>query len=222
MSDLSTGTVRPIPHAAAMSEPVPSAAPLVGDPVDDPFDYGSDADPDQAAVARAFAELDRLTLAAERATEVRKRAEDQLQKAKQAEDRLLAKEIPELLASMRLKECTTASGIEVKIKREIKASLPGLERVEARLGAFRWLVDNGHAGVIKNNVAITLDRGEDARADELVVELRAKGFEVEAKKDVHAGTLGALVRELMTEGKIVPKENFNLFDQTIAKLTRKQ
>ena len=188
---------------------------------DDPFDYGSDADLDQEAVARAFAELDKLTLTAERATEARKRAEDTLQKLKQTEERLLNKEIPELLAKMRLDACTTASGIEVKVKRDIKASLPGHERVEARMGALHWLVEHGHGGVIKNNVSVALDRGEDSRADELVVELRAKGFAVESKKDVHAGTLGALVRELMAEGKIVPRDLFNLFDLKIAKLTRK-
>lgn len=188
---------------------------------DDPFDYGTDAIPDDQSVARAFAELDRLTILAERATEVRKRAEEQLQKCKQSEEQLLNRDIPELLAKMRLDECTTASGIQVKVKREIKASLPGHERVEARMSALRWLVEQGHGGIIKNQVSVALDRGEDSRADDLVVDLRAKGFAVEAKKDVHASTLSALVRELMAEGKIVPRENFNLFDMRIAKLTRK-
>lgn len=188
---------------------------------EDQFDYGADADPDQEAVARAFAELDKLTLQAERVIEQRKKAEDALQKLKQAEERLLNKDIPELLAKMRLDDCTTSSGIEVKVKRDIKASLPGHERVEARQGAFRWLTEHGHGGVIKNQVSVALDRGEDARADELVVELRSKGFAVEAKKDVHAQTLGALVRELIAEGKIVPRDLFNIFDLKIAKLTRR-
>jgi hypothetical protein len=207
--DRSTG----VAHLAEIS--IPSAV------ADDPYDYGSDADPDDQAVARAFADLDKLTLAAERLTEQRKKAEDQLQKLKQAEEQLLNKDIPELLGRMRLDECTTASGILVKVKREIKASLPGHERVEARMGALRWLVDHGHGGVIKNQVSVALDRGEDSRADDLVVELRGKGFDVEAKKDVHASTLGALVRELVAAGTIVPREYFNLFDLRIAKLARK-
>jgi hypothetical protein len=188
---------------------------------DDAFDYGADADPDQEAVARAFADLDKLTLQAERLTAQRKQAEDQLQKIKQAEEQLLNKDIPELLAKMRLEECTTASGIQVKVKREIKASLPGHDRVEARMGALSWLIEHGHSGVIKNSVAVVLDRGEDARADELVVELRGKGFEVESKKDVHASTLSALVRELVADGKIVPRDIFNLFDMRLARLTRR-
>ena len=188
---------------------------------EDQFDYGADADPDTEAVARAFAELDKLTLQAERLTEQRKKVEEQLQKLKHAEEQLLNKDIPELLGKMRLDDCTTASGIHVKVKREIKASLPGNDRVEARMGAFRWLIEHGHGGVIKNQVSIALDRGEDSRADDLVVELRSKGFEVESKKDVHPSTLGALVREVIANGVIVPRENFNLYDMRLAKLSRK-
>ena len=134
------------------TSPAPPAPPVPNALDSDAFDYGTDADPDQEAIARAFAELDKLTLMAERATAERKRAEEVLQKHKQLEERLLQKDIPELLTRMRLNDCTTLSGIEVKVKREIKASLPGNERVEDRLGALHWLVEHGHGGVIKNHV----------------------------------------------------------------------
>lgn len=190
-------------------------------PETDDFDYGADAAPDDKAIAQAFADLDRLTLMAERATAARKRLEEQLQKAKQAEEQLLNKDIPELLAKMHLDECVTASGIEVKVKREIKCSLPGHDRVEARMGALRWLIEHGYGGVIKNSVAVSLDRGQDERADELVAELRGKGFDVDSKKDVHPQTMNALARELFAAGTVMPRENFNIFDFKAAKLSRK-
>jgi hypothetical protein len=191
-----------------------------GDTSDD-YDYGTDGEADGAAVAKAFADLDRLTLAAERATVARQAAEDVLQKAKDVERNLLEREIPALMLLMRHDKCTTSSGIEVSVKRDIKASLPGLERIEARMGALRWLIERGHGGVIKNVVTVDLDRGDDARADELVLELRGKGFDPQAKKDVHAGTLSKLARELMSAGTIVPKEYFNLYDLKVAALRRK-
>lgn len=197
-----------------MSEPVT-------EPAADPFDYGSDADPDDKAVAAAFAELDRLTLAAERATEARKRAEETLDKAKKVERELLERQIPELLAKMRLDKCTTSSGIDVDMKRDIKASLPGHDRADARASAIRWLIEKGHGGVVKNTVRVDLERGQDDRADQLVAELTARGFAPQAFKDVHAQTLGALVRELMGEGTVIPSGLFNLFDQRLVKLTRK-
>ena len=197
---------------------IPSSAPSASDQ----FDYGADADPDQEVVARSFAELDRMTLEAERLTEQRKKAEEYAQRLKKAEEQLLLKDIPELLGKMRLDECTTSSGIQVKVKREIKASLPGHERVEDRMAALRWLVEHGHGGIIKNQVSVSLDRGDDSRADDLVVKLRTEGYDVEAKKDVNHQTLSALARELFANGTIMPRENFNLFDLRIAKLTRKQ
>jgi len=209
--------VRPGSDAPVMEkEALPATAIDAAD-----YDYGTDGDPDGETVARAFAELDRLTLAAERATAARKKAEDAFEAAKDAEKRLLEKEIPRLLERMRLDKCVTSSGIEVSVKREIRASLPGHDRVEARLGALRWLVDHGHGGVVKNSIRIELDRGQDDRANALVEDLRARGFDPTAVKDVNAQTLGKLVRELFEIGKIVPKELFNLFDQKIAKLTRK-
>lgn len=220
VSDLSPVSVSP---ACETQPAMTNSGDMTAEPVvdADAFDYGADADPDGEAVARAFAELDRLTLQAERIGTQRKLAEEQHLKLKQAEEQLLNKAIPELLAQMRLDHCTTSSGIEVKVKKDIRASLPGHDRIEARMSALRWLVDQGHGGVIKNQVSIALDRGEDDRANDLVVDLRARGFDVESKKDVHAGTLSALVRELLAEGKIVPRDSFNLFDQRVAKLSRK-
>ena len=224
-TDIAELANRAIPSTAAPTAPAAPAAPATAvasaAPADADFDYGADADPDQEVIARAFADLDKLTLTAERVTEQRKRAEDQLQKLKQQEEQLLNKDIPELLRKMRLDDCVTSSGISVKVKRDIRLSLPGHDRVEARMEALRWLVENGHGGIIKNQVSVALDRGEDARADELVVKLRSEGFEVEAKKDVHAMTLSALGRELVAEGKIIPRDHFNYFDVVLAKLSRK-
>jgi len=200
-----------------MSEPVTDGTAVS----ENDFDFGSDADPDGAAVARAFAELDQLTLQAERATTRRKRMEEELQKAKDAERELLERRIPELLAQMRLDKCTTASGIEVSVKREIRASLPGMERVDDRTRAFAWLIDGGNGGVIKNTVRVDLDRGHDARATELVADLRARGFEPQQFKDVNHQTLSALVRELVAAGKIIPRDILNVFDQKTTKLSRK-
>lgn len=200
---------------------VPDSSIVIDSSVEDPFDYGTDADPDDREAARLFAELDKLARDAEHVAEQRKRAEEHVHKLKQTEERLLNKEIPELLGRLRLADCTTTSGIRIKVKREIKASLPGHERIDARSGALQWLVEKGHGGVIKNQISITLDRGEDARADSIVAELRGKGLAVETKKDVHASTLSALVRELTADGTIVPRDLFNVFDMQIAKLSRK-
>src|SRR5580765_2739759 len=172
VADLSSMNVRPGGESARMTDPAASA--------DDAFDYGDDALPDEKAIAQAFEDLDQLARRAERASADRKRAEEQLEKCKKAEEQLLTKDIPDLMEKMRMGDYTTSSGIEVKVKRDIKLSLPGHERIEARMGALKWLVDRGHGGVIKNSVSVTLERGEDDRANDLVVALRGQGYAVES------------------------------------------
>ncbi len=186
------------------------------------LDYGDDAAPDARAVAQAFAELDRLVLAAERATREREAAELVLKRCQAVEERLLTKEIPTLLEGMRMKKCTTRSGVDVVLEQKIRASLPGHERIEARAGAVKWLIEHGHGGVVKNTVRVDLERGMDERADALVMLLREQGFDPQTFKDVHAGTLSKLVRELMEEGRVVPRDLFSVFDQKTVKLTRKE
>lgn len=222
MRDLSSsaGDAPPVSdHGAKLTsmEPVATATAVS----EEDFDFGSDADPDKKAVAQAFAELDKLTLDAERAIARRKRLEDDLQKAKDAERELLERRIPELMALMRQSKCTTSSGIEVSVKRDIRASLPGMERIEDRARAFAWLTEGGNGGVIKNTVRIDLDRGHDDRATDLVADLRARGFEPQQFKDVHASTLSALVRELVEVGKIIPRDCLNVFDLKVTKLSRR-
>lgn len=187
--------------------------------IDTSLDYGSDADPDQAAVAEAFAQLDALALEAERAVAARKLAEEALQVAKDRETDLLNRTIPELLGRMRMDACTTSSGLKVAVKRTIRASIPA--DADVRVQAFAWLIANGHGGIIKNTVRIDLDRGEDDRATALTDSLRAQGFDPDAKRDVHAGTLSALVRELLEDGKVIPQNLLGVFDQRVSTVVRK-
>ena len=182
--------------------------------------YGEDAAPD--SLESAVAELDVQALEGLRLTELREAAEQALAEAQAAERAVLEGTIPELLERMRMKKCTTLSGVEVALKAEVKASLPGRERVADRDAAFAWLLEGGHGGVIENLVIIDLDRGEDERANKLAASLRQLGFDqVKTRKDVHPSTLSALVRELMEAGKVVPTDKLNVFDRKVAKLVRK-
>jgi hypothetical protein len=181
--------------------------------------YGDDAAPD--TLESAAAELDVRALNGLRLTAAREAAERALADAQAAEREELEHRIPELLERMRMKKCTTLSGVEIVLKDEIKAAMPGRERVADRLALLAWLVDNGHGGVIKNAITVELDRGEDTRADELLTRLRADGFEASADKVVHPGTLSSLAKELIEAGKVVPTDIMNLHNVKKARLVRK-
>lgn len=186
------------------------------------LDYGDDAHLPRKDAIEALAELDRLMLALERAQAEQLRLDAAAAKAKQLVDKLATRDIPDLLDKLHLKEGVTKSGVEFKMRREIRAVMLGREHVERRARFFDWLVAHGHGGVIKNVVRVDLDRGEDDRADALVIELRAKGFAVDAGKDVHPSTLSALMREIYEAGKAVPPNDLvNRFDDRKVKISRK-
>ncbi len=185
-------------------------------------DYGTDADPLPSQVDSAFAELALLVSDEERANAEVVRCEQALSAAKQRYDHIVTRSIPELLATMHMLKCTMADGTHVEVEHKIRASLPSRDKEPGeRAAGIQWLIDNGHGGCVKNKIGIELDRGEDSRADALVVQLTADGFDVNADKDVHANTLGALVRELLSEGKHVPRDVIKVFDQTTAKIKRR-
>jgi len=182
------------------------------------FDYA--AEPAPLAEA-AMTELEALVCKAEEATRKRLALEKDLSRAVALERQLLDREIPELMDRLHQRSCETTSGVEVRVQRELRASLPGRDREGERAAALQWLDDNGHGGVVKLHVVVALPQGEKARADLLAAELRDRDLDVEARQDVHAATLSALVRELVADGKSVPPKIFNLFDQRSAKLKRK-
>lgn len=145
--------------------------------------------------------------------------EAQIEAAKARVKTLSEQSIPDLMARMRLKECTTLKGRKVTVKRTIRASIPSAEK-DAVLHAagLRWLIDNGQAGVIKNVVAVKLERGEDSKAKQIADELRERGLHPDVKSWVEPQTLGKLVRELLERGVNVPFEPLGVFDQNVAKI----
>lgn len=189
---------------------------------DDALDFGTDARPPQSAVDDAFAQLEQLVHdEAEEAARI-SRLEAELRVAKARHDHIVERAIPELMTDvLKQKECVTRGGVRVRIKRAVRASLPSAkERPDDRAQAIAWLLANGHGGVIKNKVVVTLDKGEDSRATELLSMLRDQNLDASADKDVPHQTLGALVRELLADGRSVPKKLLNVFDQNVAELKR--
>jgi hypothetical protein len=183
--------------------------------------YGTGSHVAAADAKLAFAQLEDLVGQELVASDAVILAEANLEAAKLKLKNLVEREIPDHMVTMRLSECKLADKTKITIDRKIRASLPALkDDPTKRAAAIEWLAANGHGGVIKNHVGVDLSRGEDARADELRVELEARGFEVEAVKDVHHTTLSKLVRELLEDGAEVPRDKINVFDQKIAKITR--
>lgn len=121
--------------------------------------------------------------------------------------------IPSLMASAGgIEKFTLHNGTAITLKDELFASVTQANQQ----AAFAWLEEHGHADVIKDELKISLGKGEVAakRAEALIVACEQNGIDDYARKRaVHPGTLQALLKEQLAEGVDVPKETFGVFQQ---------
>jgi hypothetical protein len=130
--------------------------------------------------------------------------------------RILERELPEQIEAMGVVEFKTAEGLKVEIKEDVQAGIS-----EANRGtAFKWLEDNGHAGLIKRNVHVAFNKGQEQEARDLIAELTPRFAAVSEDQKVHPSTLKAFVKEQLTAGIDIPIEPFGIFKQKTAKITQ--
>lgn len=159
--------------------------------------------------ASGLAELQKLAdLQARRETEVAE-AELVLTKAKESLRDVAERLLPEAMDRVGMTEFSTSTGLRVKIKEDVRASIPKARESEA----FQWLRDHNHGSLIKRKVTVEFGRGEDERAGSLEKLLAESGFEFDDKTSVNFQTLGAFVRESLAEGVELPMDVFGVHRQ---------
>ena len=105
-------------------------------------------------------------LCAEQASleEEMRQLEEQLKAKAKAARKLSQEIIPAKMSELGLESLTLKDGSSVKVKQLVQASIPVRHREEA----FKWLRDNGHGDLIKNQVSATFGKGEDQSANEFI------------------------------------------------------
>jgi hypothetical protein len=116
-------------------------------------------------------------------------------------------ELPNAMDACGLSSFTLDSGQQILIKQICAGSIPKTKEAEA----FAWLRENGHAGIIKRKIEVSLEKGKDAVGEKVVAALKKLGVEVRQSETVHSQTLGAWARELIEEGKNLPLDLLGLY-----------
>ncbi len=134
-------------------------------------------------------------------------------KAKKEELRLCQEqELPDAMSEAGLSQITLSSGEKISINEFYGAHISKANQQQA----YQWLVDNGHEGIIKNEVSLKFGRDESAVVDETVLALKSRGLSPEVKQSIHPSTLKAFVKEQLTTGNDVPTEPFGIYIGTKA------
>lgn len=124
--------------------------------------------------------------------------------------------IPSLMAEMGT-ERIDVDGVAVTVKPIVHASIPEDRREEA----FRWLRQNGHEDIIKNDVVLSFGKGQDNVVKSLIADLGNRGFDPAHKVHVHPMTLKAFVREQMEKGSAIDLDLFGAYVLNTAEIRRK-
>lgn len=84
------------------------------------------------------------------------------------------------------------------------------EMIDKKEQCLGWLDDNNLSDVIKNNIVVTLDRGENEKAKEILLSLQEQGVQAIKEESVHPMTLKATLKEALKQGKNVPFDIFSV------------
>lgn len=179
------------------------------------FDYSADIPLPTPEETRNLAQLIRDLEDAEIAVEV---AEAALSERKRTVLTLKRSTIPELMAHMHM-ETFSNGELSVKIKKDVFASISA-ERAAA---AHAWLIEHGHGGLIKRELAVPFAMGQEQAAAELRRDLDTR-FPGSVKQEewVESQSLKAFLRKQLEAGVAVPLELFAAEEYREAKVERKK
>ena len=124
-------------------------------------------------------------------------------------------DIPALMQEMGM-DGITVDGNKVTLRQFVHARISEEKRDEA----FAWIRSIGEGDIIKNDVTVSFNAGQDNVAGAMLEDLRNQGFEPAQKTHVHPMKLKAWVKERIEKGKEVDFDMFGVFVGTEAKISR--
>ena len=144
--------------------------------------------------------------------------ERELKKEKERLRKVAEVELPELLLNeLGLSMFAMADGTKVEVKDSLKCSVPKKNLKEVS----KWLADHGHSALVKRDVVLPFDKGEDDRIATLETLLLDSGYSQYAVNEaVHTGQLKQLIQELEEEGEEVPLDLFGAYHHKATKVTK--
>lgn len=176
------------------------------------YDYSEHTKP------KSESDLSKLATLADKQIDLERQlaeAEATVKSSKRALAEIREVEIPELMDSLGMEEFKTTSGLKIKVKENIRASISKANQADA----FAWLREHGHDALIKRELKVLFGKGEDAQAEETLEMLREAELQADDNASVHASTLAKFVREKLEAGEEVPMELLGVHRQRVSSVS---
>jgi len=131
--------------------------------------------------------------------------------------KLTTTDIPEAMAMAGTIGFTTTGGLKVKVSEIVRGSLPKTEP-EKRAEAIKWLEDNHAGDIIKDEIVVSVDKGQHNASVSVVEFLNELGLKYKQQTNVHPQTLAMFARERLRNGEHLPLETLGLIVERRAKI----
>ena len=132
--------------------------------------------------------------------EAQKGRVDELEEQWKAEKKILrtleTETIPQAMSAANVTSVEFGDGKKAKVKDEMSISVP-----KSRLGEIiEKIREIGYGELISNEIVITLDKGNDNAATELMTKASEMGLDPERKENVNSTSLKKVLKERVGEG----------------------
>ncbi len=127
-------------------------------------------------------------------------------------------DLPEAMKAAGLAEFTLESGAKISIKENLRAGITA----DNLAWCFKWLRDNGHGDIIRNEFKVSFGVGEDESSEGLATHLLEAEIDFNQKEYVHSRTLPAFVRTELEDNEHGEawEKRFGVFRQKVSKVQR--
>ncbi len=109
--------------------------------------------------------------------------------------------LPQMLDEAQIPGLELEGGYRVERDTEVYASIAAKNEQKAA----DWLRANNLGSIIKDTIEIPIDKGDAKTTERITRSLKKAGIPYAQRSSIHPGTLKALVRERLEEGKKLPK-----------------
>lgn len=170
-------------------------------------------------------QLSDLVLQLEDAERAQLEAEAVLAQRKARLKGIIEHELPELMLELRQPILHTSDGRKVKITDVVRGTLPAANRPKGH----HWLMNNGHAGLVKRTVEIAFAAVEGEKAKELLGSMEEQfGGNARQILKVEASTMTSFVKKQLVreadenfKGIKMPRDIFEIKEFKHAKISKK-
>ena len=144
-------------------------------------------------------------------------AEAEVSNLKQRRKQVAEELLPDLMNKCGLSLIQLNSGAKIQINEFVDA------RIKDPDVAFQWLRDTNNDSIIKNDITVSLGRGDDALAQQVIATLKeSHDIDAQVRIGIHNMTLKSFCKDALDNPELaesLPREAFGIYEGQRAKIT---